>query len=133
MRANAFSCFLATITAPGATGLLFALGTKVSSYDQEWASFIFSKLGLFFVGYLIALFFVLLIGLPIFLFALSKGMANLWSSMLTGIMVGAAFSLIIRAPSSPQLNDFLVLTGNGISVSAIFWLVYSFTTSKLNK
>lgn len=131
MPARAISTFFATIAAPIGPGLIAAQGTVVDPNKHGWLSNPMQMAGFFIVGYLIAFILVLLAGMPLFLIALNRGWAKWWVALIAGCVLGILFSLTLRLPAPPLLDDILVFSTYGVTTALTFWAVYKFIFYKI--
>jgi hypothetical protein len=88
----------------------------------------YAELPLLFAAFLAAMVFSTLpmvcLALPLFVVLNRVRGVNLWTSLLSGTLVGAMFGLLLRLPNPPQFADALTMAPYGTVAALAFWLVW---------
>lgn len=106
----------ATIFSALIAAALAALATFIRTGDYS-----VNHLAMIPVFFVFSLFAVTIVGLPLYFTARKFNFHNWHGACLFGVLGGALISVIIRLPSSPLLNDFLVNCPIGVATALTFW------------
>jgi hypothetical protein len=66
---------------------------------------------------------VTLLGVPAFLVLYRFGLVRWWSTVGTGLLIGALIGVAVRFPAT-QLQDLVVMSAMGALSALAFWLVW---------
>ena len=76
------------------------------------------------IFYLIVLAVEVSLGLPLFLLLARHRLANWWSALVIGVIIGVAWAALIRLPGAVQLRDIIVLGTQGGAAAITFWAIH---------
>jgi ABC-type branched-subunit amino acid transport system permease subunit len=81
-------------------------------------------LGAFVAGFFFSILPMVLLAVPMYSLLNRRGLVNLWTCIVSGVLSGAVFGAVLRLPSPPRAGDVLVMASIGASAALGFWLVW---------
>jgi hypothetical protein len=105
-----------------------AIPALVAVATTQWDVSFF---GLFLIFYPFSLAATLLFGVPLFLLLERFGLVNIWSSSLSGFIIGVLASVAVVGPSQITLRYALFLSATGAAAAIAFWFCWSLKESQI--